>query len=98
MGVTFLERLAARIARIGRRRGLRTDVAAVPEVPDPSRREFIRAGVGVVGGLAVAAGAPRPAPYPLADLARGLRDGTTPNGKGRGGAAPPINPPGPHGP
>src|SRR5437899_6180755 len=59
MSETFLKRLAARIAHIGRWRGLRTDVPALPDVPDPSRREFIRAGVGVVGGLAVAAVAPR---------------------------------------
>src|SRR5207245_3357029 len=59
MSETFLKRLAAGIAHIGRWRGLRTDAPAVPDVPDPSRREFIRAGVGVVGGLAVAAVAPR---------------------------------------
>src|SRR5438093_13571375 len=47
------------IAHMGRWRGLRTDAPAVPDVPDPSRREFIRAGVGGVGGLAVAAVAPR---------------------------------------
>src|SRR2546428_6695849 len=59
MGGTFLKGLAARIAHIGRGRGHRADVPALPDVPDPSRREFIRAGVGVVGGLAVAAVAPR---------------------------------------
>ena len=59
MSETFLKRLAAMIAHMGRWRGLRTDAPAVPDVPDPSRREFIRAGVGVVGGLAVAAVAPR---------------------------------------
>src|SRR2546428_1356258 len=94
MGGTFLKGLAARIAHIGRGRGHRADVPAVPDVPDPSRREFIRAGVGVVGGLAVAAVAPRLAPYPLANLARGLRDGTTPSGTGLAAAAPPITSPG----
>src|SRR5437879_8765826 len=59
MSEAFLKRLAAMIAHMGRWRGLRTDAPAVPDVPDPSRREFIRAGVGVVGGLAVAAVAPR---------------------------------------
>src|SRR2546428_13369478 len=88
MGGTFLKGLAARIAHIGRGRGLRTDVPAVPDVPGPSRREFIRAGVGVVGGLAGAAVAPRLAPYPLASLTRGLPDGTTPGGIGPAAAAP----------
>src|SRR5437667_12635821 len=59
MSETFLKRLAVRMAHIGRWRGLRTDVPALPDVPDPSRRECIRAGVGVVGGLAVAAVGPR---------------------------------------
>src|SRR2546426_8268276 len=94
MGVTFLERLAARIARIGRRRGLRTDVRAGPDGADRSRRACIRAGVGVVGGLAVAAVAPRLAPYPLASLTRGLRDGSTPGGMGLVAAAPLITSPG----
>src|SRR2546428_14112244 len=94
MGGTFLKGLAARIAHIGRGRGLRADVPAVPDVPDPSRREFIRAGVGVVGGLAVAAVAPRLAPYPLTSLTRGLRDGTTPGRMGLAAAAPLITSPG----
>src|SRR5437899_3102041 len=94
MSETFLKRLAARIAHMGRWRGLRTDAPAVPDVPDPSRREFIRAGVGVVGGLAVAAVAPRLAPYPLVSLTRGLRDGTTPSGTGLAAAAPLITSPG----
>src|SRR3989442_9813653 len=59
MSGTFLKRLAAGIVHIGRRRGLRMGSPAVPDVPDPSRREFIRATVGGVGGLAVAAVAPR---------------------------------------